>query len=54
MHPPRPPVHIGAMRFGYGPKDGPEGVRENLNSVAAVREVIGDDIDLMLECYMGS
>tara|TARA_B100001179_G_scaffold231001_2_gene219853 strand:- start:2203 stop:3408 length:1206 start_codon:yes stop_codon:yes gene_type:complete len=41
------------MRFGYGPKDGPEGVRENLNSVAAVREVIGDDIDLMLECYMG-
>ncbi|WP_087017238.1 L-rhamnonate dehydratase [Thaumasiovibrio subtropicus] len=41
------------MRFGYGPKDGPQGVRENLNSVAAVREVIGEDIDLMLECYMG-
>ncbi len=41
------------MRFGYGPKDGPEGVRKNLESVAAVREVIGDDVDLMLECYMG-
>lgn len=41
------------MRFGYGPKDGPSGMRENLNSVAAVREVIGDDVDLMLECYMG-
>ncbi|MEH6651706.1 MAG: L-rhamnonate dehydratase [Motiliproteus sp.] len=41
------------MRFGYGPKDGPQGVRENLKSVAAVREVIGDDVDLMLECYMG-
>lgn len=41
------------MRFGYGPKDGPAGVRKNLDSVAAVREVIGYDIDLMLECYMG-
>lgn len=41
------------MRFGYGPKDGPAGMRENIKSVAAVREVIGDDIDLMLECYMG-
>lgn len=41
------------MRFGYGPNDGPEGMRKNLDSVAAVREVIGPDIDLMLECYMG-
>ena len=41
------------MRFGYGPKDGPEGMRENLKRVAAVREVIGHDRDLMLECYMG-
>ncbi|MBD1555802.1 L-rhamnonate dehydratase [Vibrio sp. S9_S30] len=41
------------MRFGYGPKDGPQGVRKNLDSVAAIREVIGEDIDLMLECYMG-
>ena len=41
------------MRFGYGPKDGPKGVRENIKSVEAVREVIGEDVDLMLECYMG-
>ncbi len=41
------------MRFGWGPKDGPEGMRENLDRVAAIREVIGDDTDLMLECYMG-
>lgn len=41
------------MRFGYGPKDGPLGVRKNIESVEAVREVIGYDTDLMLECYMG-
>ena len=41
------------MRFGYGPKHGPEGMKKNLDSVAAVREVIGYDVDLMLECYMG-
>lgn len=41
------------MRFGYGPKDGMAGMRENLKRVAAVREVIGDSRDLMLECYMG-
>lgn len=41
------------LRFGYGPKDGPIGVRKNIESVDAVREVIGYDVDLMLECYMG-
>jgi L-rhamnonate dehydratase len=41
------------MRFGYGPAHGAMGVVENLKSVEAVREVIGDDNDLMLECYMG-
>jgi L-alanine-DL-glutamate epimerase-like enolase superfamily enzyme len=41
------------MRFGYGPAHGQAGVVENLKSVAAVREVIGYDNDLMLECYMG-
>ncbi|GAB2916177.1 L-rhamnonate dehydratase [Paralcaligenes sp. KSB-10] len=41
------------MRFGYGPKDGPAGARKNIESVEAVREVIGYDVDLMLECYMG-
>ena len=40
-------------RFGYGPKDGMSGMRENLKRVAAVREVIGYDRDLMVEAYMG-
>ena len=40
-------------RFGYGPKDGMSGMRENLKRVEAVREVIGYDRDLMLEAYMG-
>ncbi len=40
------------MRFGYGPQHGQDGVAENLRSVEAVREVIGYDNDLMLECYM--
>ncbi len=41
------------MRFGWGPKDGAPGMRENLKRVEAVREAIGWDADLMLECYMG-
>jgi L-alanine-DL-glutamate epimerase-like enolase superfamily enzyme len=41
------------MRFGWGPKDGMSGMRENLKRVEAVREVVGYDRDLMLECYMG-
>lgn len=40
-------------RFGYGPKHGMPGMRENLKRVEALREVIGYDNDLMLECYMG-
>ncbi|MCC7079223.1 MAG: L-rhamnonate dehydratase [Burkholderiales bacterium] len=41
------------MRFGYGPAHLQKGVVENLKSVEAVREVIGYESDLMLECYMG-
>jgi L-rhamnonate dehydratase len=40
-------------RFGYGPQHGMKGMRENLKRVEAVREVIGWNCDLMLECYMG-
>ncbi|GMB82550.1 L-lyxonate dehydratase [Shinella zoogloeoides] len=40
-------------RFGFGPKDGMAGMRENLKRAEAVREVIGWNRDLMLECYMG-
>ena len=41
------------MRFGWGPKDGPEGMKKNIELAEAVREVIGEDTDLMMECYMG-
>ena len=41
------------MRFGWGPKDGNDGIKKNINLVNAVREVIGYENDLMLEAYMG-
>ena len=41
------------MRFGWGPKDGPDGMKKNIELAEAVREVIGEDTDLMMECYMG-
>ncbi len=41
------------MRVGYGPTHGPDGMRRNVDAVAAVREVIGYDVDLMVDCYMG-
>jgi L-alanine-DL-glutamate epimerase-like enolase superfamily enzyme len=41
------------MRFGWGPQDGPAGMKKNLELVKTVREVIGPDRDLMCECYMG-
>ncbi len=41
------------MRFGWGPKDKEYGIKKNLELVNAVREVIGDECDLMLEAYMG-
>ena len=41
------------MRFGYGPAHLQRGVTENLKAVEAIREVIGYENDLMLECYMG-
>src|SRR5690606_41906652 len=41
------------MRVGYGPKDGPAGMRRNIEQVRAMRELAGPDVDIMLECYMG-
>ena len=41
------------LRFGWVPVDGAEGMRRNLELVRAVREVIGDGIDLMADAYMG-
>jgi L-rhamnonate dehydratase len=41
------------LRIGWGPQDGPTGMRNNIDLVRTVREVVGDDIDIMIECYMG-
>jgi L-rhamnonate dehydratase len=41
------------LRFGWGPMDGAEGMRHNLELIRTVREVIGDDLDLMADAYMG-
>jgi L-alanine-DL-glutamate epimerase-like enolase superfamily enzyme len=41
------------MRFGWGPRDGAEGMRHNVDLVRAVRETAGDGIDIMADAYMG-
>ncbi|MEI8720075.1 L-rhamnonate dehydratase [Mesorhizobium sp. ISC11] len=41
------------LRLGWGPNDGPAGIAKNIDLVRTVREVVGDDIDVMIECYMG-
>lgn len=41
------------IRSGYGPKDGPTGMRRNIEQVRTLRELAGSDIDLMMDCYMG-
>lgn len=41
------------MRFGWGPKDGPSGMAKNIDLVRTVRGVIGSEVDLMCEAYMG-
>lgn len=41
------------QRFGYGPGDGPAGMRKNLELVHTVREAVGPDVELMADAYMG-
>ncbi|MCB9992822.1 MAG: L-rhamnonate dehydratase [Hyphomicrobiaceae bacterium] len=41
------------LRFGWGPKDGVEGINKNIELVKTTREAIGDNVDLMADCYMG-
>ncbi len=41
------------LRFGYGPVEGAAGMQKNIELVQTVREVIGDEIDLMADAYMG-
>ena len=41
------------QRFGYGPRDGADGMRRNLALVKTVRDAVGSDIELMADAYMG-
>ncbi|HZS54413.1 MAG TPA: L-rhamnonate dehydratase [Bryobacteraceae bacterium] len=41
------------LRFGWGPIDGAAGMERNLELVRTVREVVGYEIDLMADAYMG-
>ena len=41
------------LRFGWGPADGAEGMRRNVDLVRTVRETVGDGIDVMADAYMG-
>ncbi len=39
--------------MGYGPGDGAEGMRKNVELVRLLREAVGDDTELMFDAYMG-
>jgi L-alanine-DL-glutamate epimerase-like enolase superfamily enzyme len=39
--------------LAYGPGDGPEGLRKNVNLVKLLRETVGDDVQLMFDVYSG-
>ena len=41
------------QRFGFGPKDGPAGMLRNVELIKAVREVVGDGVELAADAYMG-
>lgn len=39
--------------FRHGPADGAIGIRKNLELAFALRETLGDDYELMFDCWMG-
>ena len=41
------------LRCGYPLTEGHAGLKKNVEMVRKVRETVGDDIEIMLECYMG-
>ena len=41
------------QRFGFGPKDGPAGMRKNVDLVRTVRDAVGEDVELAADAYMG-
>jgi L-rhamnonate dehydratase len=42
----------GKIPLPEGPADGPAGLRRNVERVAAVRDAVGPDFPIMLDCYM--
>ncbi len=40
--------------LGYNDEDGPEGLERNVALVKAVREAVGDQVDLMLDCILSN
>jgi L-rhamnonate dehydratase len=41
------------LRCGYPITEGAAGMKKNVEMVKVVRETVGDDVDIMLEAYMG-
>ncbi len=41
------------LRFGWGPTEGAAGMQRNVELVRTVRQVVGDEIDVMADAYMG-
>jgi L-alanine-DL-glutamate epimerase-like enolase superfamily enzyme len=41
------------LRFGWGPTDGAAGMHRNIDLVRTVRQAVGDDVDVMVDAYMG-
>lgn len=41
------------LRCGYPLTEGKAGMKKNIEMVKVVREAVGDDLDIMLEAYMG-
>jgi len=41
------------LRFGWGPVDGAAGMERNLELIRTTRDVIGYEVDLMADAYMG-
>jgi L-alanine-DL-glutamate epimerase-like enolase superfamily enzyme len=39
--------------LAYGPGDGPEGMRKNVDLVRVLREAVGEDAELMFDVYSG-
>jgi len=39
--------------MGYGPGDGPEGMRRNVELVRVLRETLGDDVEIMFDSFSG-